>query len=340
MPISENEELTSRKPLRLWPGIVAAVVLLVVRFVVPIIALEAMPFAMIGSVVCALAIVVWWVFFSRAPWSERLGAILLMIAALFATSRIVHESIAGGAMGALLYVLAIPTLCIALVAWAAATHNLSNVLRRVSMVATILLACGLWAVLRTDGVTSDLIGSDLHWRWTPTSEQKLLAQAGDEPVALSTASVAAASETPKEPPVVQPTIVPAALPTTPTAVTTETAPPAAVKTGADWPGFRGPGRDGIIRGVRIETDWSKSPPVAQWRRPIGPGWSSFAVRGDFLYTQEQRGADEMVACYKLSTGEPVWRHRDPVRFWESNGGAGPRGTPTRERGRGTAAGVA
>ncbi len=81
--------------------------------VVPVVVPNAMAFRVLAGLFGGLAIVLWWVFFSRAPWSERLGAVVLMIVTLFATSRIVDKSIATGAMGMLFPVLAIPTLSLA-----------------------------------------------------------------------------------------------------------------------------------------------------------------------------------------------------------------------------------
>jgi len=333
MTINNADELAPRKPLRLWPGVVAVVLQWLVWFVVPLAVPEAMMGAMIGGVVCGLAVAVWWLFFSRAPWSERVGAIVLMVVAVFATKLIVHQSIANAGMGMMLPILSIPVLGLALVAWAVATRRLSSGPRRASMVAAILLACGAFTVVRTGGISGDG-NSDLHWRWTQTPEERLLAEAGDES-ALPSSPAAPATESLEKPLPAPVPAEPLALTSAPTdAKTPEKLPvSAAAETRASWPGFRGPNRDDVIRGVQIDTDWSKSPPVELWRQKIGPGWSSFAVRGDLCYTQEQRGDDEIVSCYNLTTGKPVWRHRDAARFWESNGGAGPRGTPTLSNGR-------
>ena len=319
MGVAQTDEPTTQKPLRLWPGVVAVMLQWLVRFGLPLVVPEAQSFGVIGGVFCGMAIVVWWAFFSRAPRSERWGAIVLMIVALVATRRVVHESIENGMMGMMLIIYAIPSLSLALVASAVASRRLSAGPRRAAMVATILLACGVWALVRTNGIIRG--GSDFAWRWTETAEERLLVQSGDEPAALP--SAAAAAE-----PLEKPLVAPAG-----DKPASRRAAPASTETGADWPGFRGPARDDVIRGVRIKTDWAASPPVELWRRPIGPGWSSFAVRGNLLYTQEQRGDEEVVACYHVTTGEPVWKHRDATRFWESNGGAGPRATPTLSNGR-------
>jgi outer membrane protein assembly factor BamB len=283
-----------KKTLRLWPGVVLVVLQWVIRFGVPLVLPDAVAFAVIGGVVAGLLVIIWWAFFSRAPRIERWGAILLMVLALFVTSRLIHVSIATAMMGMMFPLYSIPVLCLAFVVWAVASRGLPERLRRATMVATVLLACGGWTLVRTGGFTGDL-HHDFAWRWARTPEERLLAQAANEPVAPAAA-------------------------------------PAAADVGPDWPGFRGAARDSVIRGVRIQTNWSASPPVQLWRRPVGPGWSSFAVHGDRFYTQEQRGDDELVACYKLATGEPVWRHRDTARFWEANAGAGPRGTPTLSKG--------
>ncbi len=99
-------------------------------------------------------------------------------------------------------------------------------------------------------------------------------------------------------------------------------------TDADWPRFAGANEDQIVRGVTIRKDWNDNPPIALWRHPVGPAWSSFAIVDNFAFTQEQRGADEAVVCYHALTGEQLWMHTDPVRFEEAASGVGPRCTPT------------
>ncbi|MGB7760507.1 MAG: PQQ-binding-like beta-propeller repeat protein [Bryobacteraceae bacterium] len=320
MTIAQTDEPTPQKPLRLWPGVLAVTLQWLVRFGLPRVVPAAFGFAIMGELVGALAIVVWWAFFSRARWFERWGALVLMVAAMAAARPLLHPSVAMAGMGMLFFIYAIPVLSLAFVVWAVATRRLSDGLRRATMVAAILLACGVWTLLRTNGVTGDF-NSEFAWRWSETAEERLLAQANEKPAALPSAP--AAAETSGE----------RAVAKAGSEAKTPEPVPAAAKAGADWPGFRGPGRDSVVPGERIATDWSASPPVKLWRRPVGPGWSSFAVRGDLLYTQEQRGSDEVVSCYNLTTGEPVWRHGDATRFWESNGGAGPRATPTLADGR-------
>ena len=106
---------THQKPIRLWPGIAAVVLQWLAWFVVPFFVPEAMIYGMLVGVFCGLAVIVWWLFFSRAPWIERVGAIVLMVVAVIATKRIVHPSIAGGMMGMMLPVFSIPVLSLALV---------------------------------------------------------------------------------------------------------------------------------------------------------------------------------------------------------------------------------
>ena len=296
MNINTNAAETSqRKPLRILPGIIIIIIQLLLRFVLPVFVPEAIAVGLFGGILGGLAVFIWWAFFSRAPRLDRWTAVVLMILALLATAQFLDISISTSMMGLMFPVYSIPVLSLAFVVWAVTSRHLSDIPRRATMVATILIASGFWVLLRSNGMD----GQAHHFfalRWAKTSEARVVSQTSNNLTTLPVDSSAMAKE-------------------------------------AEWPGFRGVNRDGIIHGIRIETDWSKTPPVEMWRKSIGPGCSSFAVHGTLLYTQEQRGDLEMVTCYNLNTGDPVWRHGDTARFWDSHAGAGPRSTPTLSNGR-------
>ena len=181
--------------------------------------------------------------------SEKIMVGFVIAAALGVTWLLKHDSM----WLPWLFAYAIPVLCLAFVAWAVATRSLPNGVRRATMVAAVVVACGAWLLLRQDGINGDH-NATFGWRWAASSEERLLAQTSNE-----TATTAAPAAAPSVAPVTtEATASPSATPATeaPSNPTTPTA-----NAQAEWPGFRGPRRDGIVRGVRIKTDWSTSPPA-------------------------------------------------------------------------------
>ena len=317
MPSAGAPKFSRDKPLRVWPGVAAAILLIAGRFVIAPFLLGDGRIGILSGLAGAALILVWWLFFSRAPWLQRIGAVLLIAVAAAVTQLLAHPSI-GGMNGGMLATWLLPaTVPLALVAGAAVSRRSSRSVQWAAMTTAILVGSGVWILARTDGIKGEAT-AQLAWRWSSTAEEQLLAASGNE--------------TPP-PPAVPAT--PAPVPATP--VTEGPAGPPEVAAPAVapvlWSGFRGRQRQAALEGTSINTDWNAAPPTEVWRRQVGPGWSSFAVAGNLIFTQEQRGDHELISAYRLTTGEPVWRHKDAARFYESAGGAGPRGTPTVHDGR-------
>ncbi len=279
------------KKLRLRPGIIIVVLQWLLWMLLPLVFPGTLirTVGVLGGMAGGLALMIWWAFFSRAPRWDRWGGLILWILALIVSFSLTHESITTGMMGIMFFAFSLPIISLAFILWAVVTKELPVKSRRISMLLIILISCGIWPLLRSDGLTGDS-GIDLAWRWSQTHEEKLLNQTltGQNSGTMQSGA--------------------ATLP--------------------DWPGFRGSERNNVVHGIRIETDWSASAPEELWRQDIGPGCSSFAVSRGLAYTQEQRGENEVVSCYSLETGEAVWKHTDKARFWDSHAGAGPRSTPT------------
>jgi outer membrane protein assembly factor BamB len=94
---------------------------------------------------------------------------------------------------------------------------------------------------------------------------------------------------------------------------------------ADWPQWRGPGRDGLSSDVGLLKAWSSSGPKLVWKATgLGVGYSSVAVAGGRIYTMGDGKEKSHVLALDLD-GKKLWS--TPVG---KTGGsyAGTRSTPT------------
>ncbi len=103
---------------------------------------------------------------------------------------------------------------------------------------------------------------------------------------------------------------------------------AATAQAADWPQWLGPERNGVSGETGLMQSWPATGPVVQWRVPLGKGFSGISIADGRIYTMYAAAGDEYAICLDAQTGEEIWRHRTGPYYKESQGGDGPRSTPT------------
>jgi len=290
------------RALRIWPAVLLAGLMLVARFGPALLEGGLSAYWMIavfGPLLCCLLILIWWVAVSRATWKERLSGFFGIAAALALTLWLVDPTLRGPGTSYL-------TLPMGMLAFSLSAILLAKrrpLVRTATALALALAGFGFSALLRNEGMTGEY-QMDVHWRWSQKPEALMLASLRSEKPAGGVSNA-----------------------------DSKTADNAGQKFALglatpEWPGFRGADRAARALGPRISTNWTAHPPEQLWKIQVGPAWSSFAVAGQLLFTQEQRGPMETVVCYEAETGREVWKRELETRLDDPLGGPGPRATPT------------
>ena len=297
MSPSETESSTAAsnayKPLRVWIPILLLPLMVLARFVPDLIPdgpAGTWMFSAFGPFLISVAVMGWWIICSRARWFERLLGLVGIIAVISLVIAVSDRSMGGPLVIVMTIPMAIAGFAIGLIL----LGSRLSISRTTIALVLALIGAGVSALTKTDGVWGNF-AFGLDWRWNKTAEEEFLASRKNGPADPSAAKIEASRDVFLQP---------------------------------EWPGFRGPLQDGVQHGKSFSSDWKANPPKELWRIPLGPAWSSFAVAGKYLVTQEQRGEFEAVVCYESESGKQVWANETPSRFFEALGGLGPRATPT------------
>jgi len=99
-------------------------------------------------------------------------------------------------------------------------------------------------------------------------------------------------------------------------------------TGADWPQFLGPTRNGISTETGLLQSWPEKGPPVLWEREVGEGYSGPVVAGERLILFHRLGNKEVVECLDASSGKERWKFDYATAYKDDFGkGNGPRSTP-------------
>jgi outer membrane protein assembly factor BamB len=283
-------KLSAFRPLRVWPGVFLVLLMLVARFAPAYLEGGLAKYWMVAMIgpMLCCLLVLIWWLAASRATWKERVFGFLGLIAVFVITMRLVEPLMRGP--GTIYV-TLPMGMTAFVIGAAWFRYRRPLARTGAILLLAAVGFGFSVLLRNDGMSGEY-QLTLHWRWAPSAEDRLLAARTSDSL---------------------------------------TAKPKSAEmnlTNPEWPGFRGADRSGSWRGPVIATNWSEHPPRQLWRVPVGPGWSSFAVAGNLLFTQEQRGPREAVVCYDAGSGREIWNRQYEARLEDPMGGPGPRATPT------------
>jgi outer membrane protein assembly factor BamB len=81
----------------------------------------------------------------------------------------------------------------------------------------------------------------------------------------------------------------------------------------DWPGWRGPNRDGAVTAFSAPKAWPESLKL-KWKMTVGEGHSSPIVSGNRVYIQTRQGEQEVLSAIDLNSGKSLWTDSHPVVY--------------------------
>lgn len=98
---------------------------------------------------------------------------------------------------------------------------------------------------------------------------------------------------------------------------------------ADWPQFRGPGRDGLSDEVPRELP----PKRLLWKQPLTGETHAGIVAGEgFVVVPDHGAGKDYFRCFRLEDGQPVWVLAYEQKGHDMEFGRGPRATPVIHQG--------
>src|SRR5262245_36123728 len=224
--LATSAELPISRPVRFWPVLVLLAAFWGYQSLSQSVemATHVRFFSRIGvSVFLALGFAIWWFLNRRFSRRERFAWFGGTLAVLIAVSFVCHPSF--GVFGMLFF--GLPVLLPVATAWLIAARNQPPARQRLGLLTLLAVVPASFALVRMDGLSGEQ-ESLARWRWSPTAEERYLAErAKSGATAPKTADDSADVEA-------------------------DQGEALALHSG-DWPGFRGPAGNGEVRGVQIAT---------------------------------------------------------------------------------------